>query len=99
MGVAGQGGVPTIASGTVVQAVIANLTGITPSQLTYLVAYSALLTTAPGSSDINLAAGDVRDNMLVVQLDTAAGSNDGFMELYNAKGIVNAAVDVEGWFQ
>ena len=99
VGVAGQGGVPTIASGTVVQAVIANLTGITPSQLTYLVAYSALLTTAPGSSDINLAAGDVRDNMLVVQLDTAAGSNDGFMELFNAKGIVNAAVDVEGWFQ
>ena len=99
VGVAGQGGVPLISSGTVVQAVIANVAGISPSQLTYLIAYSALLTTAPGSSDINLAAGDIRDNMIVVQLDTVAGPNDGFMELYNAAGAVNATVDVEGWFQ
>ena len=99
VGVVGQGGVPTILSGTVVQAVMANLTGISPSQLTYMVAYSALLTKAPGSSDINLTAGDVRDNLIVVQLDTVAGPNDGYMELYNALGAVDAAVDVEGWFQ
>ena len=99
VGVAGKGGVPTIASGTVVQAVIANLTGIAPTASTYLVGYSAALTRAPGSSDINLSVGAVRPNLIVVQLDTTAGSNDGFMELFNAAGSVNAAVDVEGWFQ
>ena len=99
VGVAGRGGVPSIASGTVVQAVIANLTGIAPTASTYLVGYSAALTRAPGSSDINLSVGAVRPNLIVVQLDTTAGSNDGFMELFNAAGSVNAAVDVEGWFQ
>jgi len=97
--VAGQGGVPTVGSGTVVQAVIANLTGIAPTQSTYLVGYSAALSKAPGSSDINLSAGAVRPNLIVVQLDTAAGPDDGFMELFNAAGSVNAAVDIQGWFQ
>jgi len=99
VGVAGEGGVPTIASGTVVQAVIANLTGIAPTQSTYLVGYSAALSRAPGSSDINLSVGAVRPNLIVVQLDTTAGTGDGCMELFNAAGSVNAAVDIEGWFQ
>jgi len=41
----------------------------------------------------------VRPNLIVVQLDTAAGPDDGFMELFNAAGSVNAAVDIQGWFQ
>jgi serine protease len=100
IGVAGHGGVPAVGgSNPVVQAVIANLTGIAPSVATYLVAYSASLTAAPGSSDLSLQAGDVRGNLIVVQLDTTAGAPDGFMELFNAAGSVNAAVDIEGWFQ
>ncbi len=97
--VAGYGGVPSIASGTVVQAVIANMTGVAPTQATYLVGYSAALSKAPGSSDLNLSVGAVRPNLIVVQLDTAAGSDDGFMKLFNAAGSVNAVVDIEGWFQ
>lgn len=100
VGVAGHGGVPAVGgSNPVVQAVIANLTGIAPSLATYLVAYSASLTAAPRSSDLSLQAGDVRGNLIVVQLDTTAGAKDGFMELFNAAGSVNAAVDIEGWFQ
>jgi IPT/TIG domain len=100
IGVAGHGGVPAAGgSNPVVQAVIANLTGIAPSLATYLVAYSASLTAGPGSSDLSLQAGDVRGNLIVVQLDTTAGAKDGFMELFNAAGSVNATVDIEGWFQ
>jgi IPT/TIG domain len=100
VGVAGRGGVPPVGgSNPVVQAVVANLTGIAPVLATYLVAYSASLTSAPGSSDISLPAGAVRGNLIAVQLDTTAGAHDGFMELFNAAGSVNAAVDIEGWFQ
>jgi hypothetical protein len=100
VGVAGQGGVPAVGgSNPVVQAVVANLTGIAPTQATYLVAYSASLTKAPGSSDISLPAGAVRGNLIIVQLDTTAGAHDGFMEVFNSAGSVNAAVDIEGWFQ
>jgi hypothetical protein len=98
VGVAGHGGVPPV-GGTVVQAIVANLTGIAPSLATYLVAYSASLTKAPESSDISLSAGEVRGNLTFVQLDTTAGNLDGFMYLFNAVGSVNATVDIEGWFQ
>ena len=95
--VAGEGGVPSIASGTVVQAVIANMTAVQPTQNTYLVAYPAGTTT--GASDINLGAGAVLPNLIVVQLSTTAGANDGAIDILNAVGTVNAVIDIEGWFQ
>ena len=56
VGVAGRGGVPSIASGTVVQAVIANLTAHRPTASARTSwATPRRLTTAPGSSDINLS--------------------------------------------
>ena len=36
---------------------------------------------------------------MVVQLDTAAGPDQGDVDLFNAAGSVNAVVDIEGWFQ
>jgi hypothetical protein len=99
VGVAGHGGIPPVGGGIVVQAVVANLTGIAPVIATYMVSYSASLTKAPTSSDISLRAGEVRGNLIAVQLDTTLGANDGFIELFNSVGSVNAAVDVEGWFQ
>jgi hypothetical protein len=95
--VAGEGGVP--ATGPVVQAVIANLTGITPTAGTYLVAYPSSLTTLPGASDINMSAGEILPNLVVVQLDTTAGPDLGCINLFNAVGSVNAVLDIEGWFQ
>jgi hypothetical protein len=98
--VAGVGQIPG-PGGTnpVVQAVIANLTGIQPTQGTYMVLYPASQGTSPVASDINLSAGQVLPNLVVVQLDTVSGSSDGFIDLFNAAGTANAAIDVEGWFQ
>jgi hypothetical protein len=95
--VAGVGGVP--GTGPVIQAVIANLTAVMPTVGTYLVAYPASLTRPPLASDLNLVARAVLPNLVVVQLDTAAGLNDGALYLFNAAGSVNAIIDIEGWFQ
>jgi hypothetical protein len=95
--VAGEGGVPATTSGTVAEAVIANMTAVTPSQNTYLVAYPA--GTVTNTSDLNLVAGATLPNLIVVQLSTTAGPNDGCIDILNATGSVNAIIDVEGWFQ
>jgi hypothetical protein len=95
--VAGEGGVPGTTSGTVVQAVIANLTATVPSQNTFLAAYAAGNTT--NTSDLNLVAGATLPNLVVVQLDTTAGADDGCIDILNAVGAVNAIIDIEGWFQ
>ena len=98
--VAGFGGVPAPGGANpVIEAVIANLTGIAPTRATYMVLYAANLGAPPGASDINLSPGQVLPNLVVVQLDTAAGSSDGVMNLLNAAGTANAAIDIEGWFQ
>jgi hypothetical protein len=94
--VAGVGGVP--ASGPVVQAVIANLTAVVPTLGTYLVAYPANVV-KPNASDLNLVAGAILPNLVVVQLDTAAGASDGALYLFNSVGSVNGIIDIEGWFQ
>ena len=62
--VAGVGGVP--GTGPVIQAVIANLTAVTPTVGTYLVAYPASLTKAPLASDLNLVARAILPNLVVV---------------------------------
>ncbi len=95
----GVGGVPSATSGTLVQAVIANLTAVIPTQGTYLVAYPADLTGAPNASDINLAAGATLPNLIVVQLDTSGDTHNGHLDLLNSIGSVNAIIDIEGWFQ
>ncbi|HEY6468224.1 MAG TPA: IPT/TIG domain-containing protein [Candidatus Dormibacteraeota bacterium] len=95
----GVGGVPSATSGTVVQAVIANLTAVTPTQGTFLVAYPADLPSAPNASDINLAAGATLPNLIVVQLDTSGDTHNGHLDLLNSVGSVNAIIDIEGWFQ
>ena len=88
-----------IPSGTpLIQAVIGNLTGIAPTQGTYLTLYPANLTRAPNASDINVAAGEVLANLVAVQLDTS-GPNLGDVELYNGAGYTDAILDIEGWFQ
>jgi hypothetical protein len=96
--VAGQGGIPSIGSGTTAVAVIANLTAIAPTAATYLTMYPANVG-LPLASDINLSAGEVLPNLTVVQLDTVPGAGQGDVNLFNAAGSVNAIVDIEGWFQ
>jgi hypothetical protein len=95
--VAGDGPIPSTNSGTVVQAIIANMTAVTPSQNTVLIAYPA--GTGTNTSDLNLVAGATLPNLIVVALSTTAGANDGCIDILNAAGSVNAVIDVEGWFQ
>jgi hypothetical protein len=97
--VAGVGGIPTTASSHPPLAIIANLTAIAPTAGTYLTIYPANLTSTPLSSDINANPGEVLPNLVVVQLDPNAGADDGHVDLFNAAGITNAVIDVEGWFQ
>jgi hypothetical protein len=96
--VAGQGSIPPKSSTTPAVAIIANLTAIAPTSATYLTMYPADVP-LPLASDINLSAGEVLPNLTVVQIDTAAGADQGDVDLYNAAGSVNAVIDIEGWFQ
>ena len=81
-------------------AIIANLTGISPTATTFLSLYPANLTKPPGVSDLNLGPGTVVPNLAVVEVDTVpSNANDGNVYLFNGAGSVNAIIDLEGWFQ
>jgi IPT/TIG domain len=95
--VAGVAGVPT--GSPMVQAVMANVTAIAPSQATFLVLYPSNLTSPPLASDINLVADAVVPNLTVVQLDTSGDLDVGDMDVFNGAGDANLVIDVEGWFQ
>ncbi len=100
--VAGNGGVPAVGGGNpVIVAVIANLTAIAPSEATYLTLFPSDpgVQTPPLASDLNVNAGETLPNLAVVQLDTAGDAHDGSMSLFNPIGSINAAIDLEGWFQ
>jgi hypothetical protein len=92
IGVAGVGGVPK--NGPI--AVIANLTAVSPSTSTYLIAYPADVSARPNASDLNIAS-PALPNQIVVGLSQLAPA--GNIRLFNASGNVNAVLDVEGWFQ
>ena len=90
--VAGVGGIPKDDP----VAVIANLTAVSPSTSTYLAAYPADVTPRPNASDLNIV-GPVLPNLIVVGLSHLTPA--GVIRVFNASGIVNAVVDVDGWFQ
>ena len=91
--VAGVGGIP--GSGPV--AIIANLTAVSGSQLTYLTVYPADVSPKPNASDLNVQPGIALPNLVVVGL--ATGAHPGDVNLFNAMGSINAVLDVDGWFQ
>jgi len=84
--VSGLAGVPAGA-----KAVVINLTGIEPSANTFLTVYPG--GTAPASSDLNPAAGQVRANLVVATL-----SGTGTISVFNKTGSINVAIDVLGWY-
>ena len=63
---------------------------------TYLIAYPSDVTLRPNASDLNIV-GPVLPNLVVVGLSHLAPA--GNLRLFNARGYVNAILDVEGWFQ
>jgi hypothetical protein len=85
--VSGLAGVPSDAT-----AVAINLTGVSPSALTFLTAYPNTLPN-PLVSDLNEAPGDVRANMVVATL-----SSSGTITIDNDTGSMVVVVDVLGWY-
>ncbi len=91
--VAGVGGIP--GSGAV--AIIANLTAVGGSRPTLLTLYPADVSPKPNASDLNVNPGVALPNLVAVGL--ASGAHVGDLNLFNAMGSINAALDVDGWFQ
>jgi hypothetical protein len=85
--VAGVGGVPSSATGVVV-----NLTVTGTTAGSFLAAYPAG-GSVPSSSDLNWHAGETVANMVVVKLGSS-----GEIDVFNNAGSVNVIVDVVGWF-
>ena len=83
----GEGVVP--ASG--VTAVVVNLTAIAPTEGTYVTLYPAG-GTLTATSNVNPQAGKVVANLVEVGVGTG-----GQIEVYNALGTINVALDIEGY--
>jgi hypothetical protein len=79
-------------------AVVANLTGIAGTQSTILELYPGDHA-QPEASDLNPAAHDVIANLAIVGIGQTAGATQGDVYLYNGLGVINAILDVAGWFQ
>lgn len=86
--VTGRGGLPT--SG--VSAVVLNVTGIAATSDTWLTAYPRGAS-VPATSQLNVSAGRTRANQVVV----AVGAG-GVVDLRNAVGSVDLAVDLQGFY-
>jgi hypothetical protein len=72
-------------------AVVVNLTGIAPTQSTFLTVFPG--PTLPGASDLNPAAGTTDANLVVATL-----SHNGTISIYNNTGNIDVIVDVLGWY-
>jgi hypothetical protein len=57
------------------------------------------LTSRPQTSDLDVIAGEVLRNLIVVKLDTTLDAHDGKVDLCKSAGSINAIIDAEGWFQ
>jgi len=90
--VAGQGGVPAMASTTPPKAVVLNVTAVGPTAAGYLTVWPDLVT-RPGTSDLNFAAGQTVPNLVVVQVGT-----NGKIDVYNVFGNTHVLIDVMGWY-
>ena len=96
--VAGVGGAPAMSAANPPVAIIGNLTAVLGSSDTFLALYPADAT-LPNASDLNIRAGHILPNLVVVKLAAKGSSSAGSVDLYNSVGHVDAILDLEGWFQ
>ncbi len=90
--VAGSAGVPLMSSTAPPTAVVLNLTEASANAPSFLTVYPSDVS-RPGISDDNFVSGQVQPNLVVVKL-----SSLGQLSFYNAQGMTNIVVDVEGWY-
>ena len=93
------GGVPGDGSA---EAAVVNLTGVAGTAATYLSLFptnSSGGCTVTGTSTVNLAAGAVQANRVIVALGPAStgGPHDSSC-VFNSAGSINVLVDADGWF-
>jgi hypothetical protein len=74
--------------------VVVNLTGIGPTQTTFLTAFPGNQAVRPTASNLNLVRGEVRPNLAMVGVSDA-----GTIKVYNHAGSVHLAVDVVARFR
>jgi hypothetical protein len=82
---------------TGVSAVVFNLTAIAPTANTVLTAYAGG-STRPTASNVNLVAGAVVPNRVIVPVPADCTAPNCTVTIYNSVGSVNVAVDIDGWF-
>jgi DNA-binding beta-propeller fold protein YncE len=88
-------GSPVPATG--VSAVVFNLTAIAPTAPTVLKAYPSNVGT-PTASNINLPAGAVVPNRVIVPVPAGCAAPHCTVTIANSAGSVNVVVDIDGWF-
>ncbi len=74
------------------QAVVVNITGVTPSFSTYLTAWPTG-EVMPNASNVNLSTGSVVPNLAVVKVGSG-----GRISVFNKFGNIDVIVDVIGWY-
>ena len=90
--VAGQGGVPTGATGAVLNVAVTNTT-----QGDFLTLWPDDGSSRPNASDLNWQIGDTLPNLVVAKLPTS-GTNPGKLNIFNLDGYTDVIVDVEGYY-
>ncbi|HXZ99210.1 MAG TPA: G1 family glutamic endopeptidase [Candidatus Binatia bacterium] len=86
------------------EAAVLNLTAVQPSQGTFLsvaptTTQGVCPTGAPGFSNLNVVAGTILPNRVIVPLGPdAANGPDRDVCVFNSLGTVNVVVDLNGWF-
>ena len=75
-------------------AIVANTTAIQGTANTFLSLFPAGPAPNPLTSDLNPSAGQIIANLAIVSL-----GGGGQLDVYNDQGIMNVALDAEGWFQ
>jgi hypothetical protein len=88
-------GSPVPATG--VSAVMFNLTAIAPTATTVLTAYPSNVS-APTASNVNLVAGAVVPNRVIVPVPAGCSAPNCTVTIANGAGSVNVAVDIDGWY-
>jgi BACON domain-containing protein len=89
--VAGQGGVPQMATAAPPSAVVLNVTVTNPTAGSYLTVYPTGVS-RPTASNLNFVAHQTVPNLVEVSLGP-----DGKVNVYNAFGNVDVVFDVQGW--
>jgi IPT/TIG domain len=84
------------------EAAVVNVAGVAGTASTYLSLFPTNANgacVAPGTSTLNLAAGAVAVNRVMVELgpSTFGGVNDALC-VFNAVGVINVIVDANGWY-